>query len=278
MKDYSISLKKYRRFIVFVKSIFKDSFNEIITVVKDVKLVVFTLIVMILNLTLQKYQTDNTKVMYIFLLPTLIISLLLNVYQYIAIPELITTKEKNMVKFFKMKRISYWTSFIKVIKALLVLILVTIGTVVSVTIIAGILGMIGMKIFSLSKITTMIIAFIFGIVMAVLTIVYVVRLYLYIPLVCLGNVNKPMSYSWELSKGKFWKLALVLLLSMMFMLPSILINLVFKSSPIMLFVISVPLSCIISNIMALISINSLYYALNKDLENKTKETLSFETI
>lgn len=41
---------------------------------------------------------------------------------------------------------------------------------------------------------------------------------------------------------------------------------------------SVPLSFIISNLMALVSINSLYYAMNKDLLNNTKETLSFDAI
>ncbi len=261
-----------------MKSIFKDSFNEFIIVAKDIKLAAFTLIAVVINLVLQIYQGSNKELMYIFLLPMLIVGSLLNVYQYITMPKLITTKEKNMVKFFDMKNISYGASLLKLIKSVLILILVSIGVVASITIIAVILGIIAEKIFSFSEVMAIIIASILGITAIVFLIIAIVRLYLFVPYVILVDVDKPINYCWELAKGKFWKILLIILFSTIFPLPSLLLNMALKSSPLMLFIMCVPLNFIVSNIVILVSINSLYYFMIKNPLRDIVETSNIEAI
>lgn len=261
-----------------VKNILNDSFNEFIIALKNVKLTLITLTVIIINLVFQSYQANNSDLMYLFLLPMMIIGSLANVYLYITMPKLISTKEKNMIKFFEMENISYGTTLVKLIISLLKLILVSIGVIVSSGIIIAIIGIIVDKIFSFSKAMSIVAGSIIGIIIVVFFIVGIVRTYLFIPLVVLGNVDKPLNYCWELSKGKFWKLVLIMLFSIVFTLSILLLSMILKNSPFIFFIISIPLNLIILYITTLVSINSLYYFMNKDSIEDIKESSNFETV
>lgn len=261
-----------------MKSIFKDSFNEFMVVIKNVKLTVFTLIAVSINIVLQIYCGGNKELAEVFLLPTMIVMSLLHVYQYITMPKLITNKEKNLFKCFDIKYISYGSSLARVIKSVFTLVLITIGISVSITIVLVVMGIIVDKVFHTSKVMSIIIGVILVMAPFIYMIIAIVRLYLFVPFTVLVDVDKPISYCWELSKGKFWKIFLILLFSIVFPLPSLLLGVVLQSSPIMLFIMCVPINFIVANIVTLVLINALYYFRNQDSVRVIKDTSNIEAI
>lgn len=261
-----------------MKSIFKDSFNEFMVVIKNVKLIAFTLIAIIVNLALQRFQGTNTVLIYILLLPMLIVNLVLNIYQYITIPKLITTKKKDLIKFFQLNYKDYGNSIINLVKSMVVLILVSIGVIVSIALITVIFAFICGKVFDISKTMAIIMTSILMVVAVIFMLIAIVRLYLFVPLTILVDVDKPLNYCWKISKGNFWKILCIILFTIILSLPSMLFLTVFKNSPVMLFIVGTPLNCVISNIIVLISINTLYYVMNKDSLSNAEEPLNVETI
>lgn len=259
---------------MFVNNVIKDSFRELPIVLKNVKLAVFSLPVIIFSLILMRFQENSLILVCTFPLLITTACLLLNVYQYITIPILISTKEKDMIKFFGMENISYKTALVRLIKSILLLTILAIGAIISAIITVIITG----EILISSGIILKIALSIIGITIYSFFIIVVIRLFLLVPLIVLFDLTKPITYCWELSKGRFWKLALIILSSIIIMLPNFFLDRVLKASPFILLIIATILNFIILNMTALIFTNSLYYSMNENLLSSIEEFSSFENI
>lgn len=264
-------------FMSFSNIVIKESFKDLKIILRDPKLLVISFIVLFVNTQLtNSYISTHSLLVVLF---SILITLPFNAYQYYRIGSLIQNKQKKIIE---NKYRGLGTRFMQFIKALLIFTLVSIGLMASISIIAGIVFFIVYKSGSFPFTLFLIYKILFGLLLAISMIIFLVRTLIFVPLSILSDTIRPINLSLELTKGYFWRLSLNVLVPAIFGLLNMLI--VFFLSPLLspnsiaLNVISLPLNTISINMYAIILINSMYYLMNKDTENNIQKNSSFESI
>lgn len=263
---------------MFVKSVLRDSFKELKVALKNPKLVIVSLIMMFANVFVV-FKFYLTTKQFLILVPLVILNILFITFQYSSLGKIIHSKEKKIVK---NKNLSYGERLVKFIKVLLVLALIIIGIVISLIfiffVISSIIGR-GVGGYGL----VFILARFSKIISIVVMTVFTTRVLLCIPLSILDNTYRPIHLSLEITKGYFWRLAVVeIIIPLIFtgintIIASFLLVFV-NSNPMVVTVIILPINFIVTILSTIIIINSMYYLMNKDLFDVRKIKSEVESV
>ncbi|MBN1467917.1 MAG: hypothetical protein JXM74_02715 [Fusobacteriaceae bacterium] len=267
---------------MFVKSVLKDSFKELKLVLKDYKLMIVTLIALLINSYFKNsiILRESTGALIIMA----ILGLFFGVYQYSALGELISSKDKKI-----MEGVSkgYWSRFFRLLGTSLLLILIFIGLVIVLTITLTIVTYILAMIISKGDLVRLYFDREF-LLSGLLKIYYVpmiillfllARILISIPLSILDDTDKPINLSLEISKGYIFGVFFVNICFSGFMLYTlVLIEKILNFNMIINLIILIPLNFLFSTLIALFLINSTYYLLNKDKLLKQNKEKSFEEV
>lgn len=233
---------------MFVKSVLRDSFKELSLTLKDPKIVIVFTIYFLLNSFILKFFSGKE----IFLILIIWIPLMSFLYTFLTqvVLKIININDK---KIDCNNNFSFGMKFLRCLFSCIKIRFITAIVMFIIPLLSPIIDKIGNSFLSL--------VIIFGIIITIL-----VRTSLYVPISILDDAKEIIRSSFKMTKGNFWKLAILNLIPLIFLSLIFIIQKILNLSLIMSILISFPFGFINVLLLILIPLNSWYYLKKEELQ------------